>query len=322
MENSEDDYAYLTTKVLQIKNFPSDMTPLSVVLIGPSDFKEALDRKYLEQFLSEEINFPVTVYKLTPVGMNLWERICVLDNIRDKLWGIVVLQVSISNLSLGREHLKDDTSQHSRAALYCPTFVEEMARIGKKSPQWKYNYFIDFKRFFIARLPFFFLNITTGAPQYWKEFGTWGEQGEWREPTPDQWKKIVSRRVHRLKAYDTRHEENFQLYTRLIKHFQKNNFAQIVFLEGLINPKTKSSILSTPEIKKISEKYLTDMQEFSKKMQVSYWDLGEVVNFRASDFIDHVHIREVAARQRYTKALAIQLKDILLKLRQVKEKHP
>jgi len=310
MENSEDDYAYLTTKVLQIKSSAPDV--LNVVLMGASDFKEALDKKYLQQVLLEETGYPVVVHKLTVVGLNFWEEICILDNIHEKLRGVIVLPISASYLALGREYIQDDITKHLRTALYCPTFTKEMVRIGKKSPQWKGNYFLDHKRFFVVRLPFFLLNMVANSPKQWKEYGTWSEGGRWRRPTPDQWKGFVKRRITQLEHYNNRHEENFQLYERLVNRFQRNNQAQIVFLETVKNPTVESSILSNPEVKGAHEQYLGDIKEFSKKANIPYWDLE--VGLEPDDFIDHVHIKEPIARKRYTRALAVKLIDILLKL--------
>ncbi|MDM8559128.1 hypothetical protein [Candidatus Parabeggiatoa sp. HSG14] len=305
-----DDYAYLTSETLRIsKTAPPHP---SIILMGASNIQEAVYAKYLEKQLQEKLKQPITVYKLTAGGLFLREQICLLDKIRNRFQGIVVLQVTPTRrLAFDRGHLIENITGHSRLAMYCPKFDEEMRLAGVEPVKWKGNYFLDHYKFFMARLPALLKNIVTGPVQ-------WSPQNaeDWRPPTKKQWERSLKTLVQWQETYHENRDANFGVYKRLVQLLRENGI-EIAFLEGIRNPAAESIIFAKSSVVKIYNEYQSDVTKFAQNMKVPYWNLAKFANFKPEDFIDHIHLKRREARHRYTEILAIRIADMLSK--QLKE---
>jgi hypothetical protein len=304
MESQEDDYAYLTTKVLQIQSTPS--ANMKVAIIGNSAAQEAINTDYLEQSLQQKVQIPLTVYKLSVGGLFLWEQICILNNIRDQIHGVVVIQVQPTYLALDRAHLTGGITRHSRLAMYCPLFDQEMQLVGVEAPQWTNNYFIDYYKFFIARIHALMINLAKG-PVTWRSHNA----ETWRPPTPTQWNNSIEKISRWQKDYRQYRESNFLVYKRLIQYLQQKNDVRVVLLDATINPRAEAIILNDSKIRELYVEYQQDMEKFAQEMHVPFLDLGKDANLQADEFIDHVHLFKPSARRRYTEVLATQLVSII-----------
>ena len=308
-----DNYAYLTSETLRISKTAQPQQK-SIILMGASNIKEAVKAKYLERLLQDKTKQPITVYNLTAGGLFLWEEICLLDKIRNRFRGIVVLQIAPARrLALDRAHLKGSITRHSRLAMYCPKFDEEMRLAGVSKPQWIGNYFLDFYKFFVARLPALLKNLVNGPV-------TWHAQNaqNWRPPTQKEWKRSVDSIVKWQKTYHENRAINFEVYRRLIRYLRKSGI-EIAFLEVIRNPAAEAIIFAKPEVVKIYQEYQSDVIKFTQEMKIPYWDLAKFANLKQEDFIDQVHLKKDKARRRYTAILATRITDMLSTQKQFKE---
>jgi len=304
MEDPNDNYAYLTAKVLQMQRTPSINN--DVVIVGNSAAKEAIVANYLEQSLQQKMQIPFTVHKLSVGGLFLWEQICVLNNIRDQIHGVVIIQVQPTYLALDRDHLKGGITRHSRLAMYCPLFDEEMRLAGVEAPRWTNNYFLDHYKFFIARLHAFMINLVRG-PVTWRSH----DAETWRPPTPSQWDRAVKNITRWQKDYHKYRASNLEVYRRLIQYLQQKDDVRVVLLDATINPRAEAIIFKDLKIKELYVEYQQDMKNFAQEMHIPFLDLGNAEDFQAEDFIDHVHLSKPSARRRYTEALAVQLVNVI-----------
>jgi len=273
--------------------------------MGASNIKEAVKAKYLERLLQNKTKQPIKVYNLTAGGLFLWEEICILDKIRNRFRGIVVLQIAPRRLVLDRGHLKGGITRHSRLAMYCPKFDEEMRLAGVSKPQWIGNYFLDFYKFFVARLPALLKNLVIGPVQ-------WNPQNahKWRPPTQKQWEKSVNNLVKWQKTYHENRDANFEVYRRLIRYLRESGI-ETAFLEVTRNPAAEAIIFAKPDFVKIYQEYQSDVIKFAQEMKIPYWDLAKFADLKPKDFIDHVHLKKDKARRRYTAVLATRIIDML-----------
>jgi len=301
-----DNYAYLTSETLRISK-TAKSPQKNIVLMGASNIKEAVHAKHLEQLLQDKTKQPIKVYNLTAGGLFLWEEICLLDKIRNRFRGIVVLQITPTRrLALDRDHLsKGGITRHSRLAMYCPKFDEEMHIAGVSKPQWIGNYFLDFYKFFVVRLPALLKNVVTGPVQWSPQ-----QAHKWRPPTQKQWERSVNHLVKWQKTYHENRDTNFEVYRRLIRYLREDGI-ETAFLEAIRNPAAEDLIFAKPEVVKIYQEYKSDVIKFAQEMQIPYWDLAKFANFKSEDFIDTVHLKKDKARHRYTAVLATRITDML-----------
>lgn len=303
MEDEKDDYAYLTTEVLKIKY--NIHNGLGVIVVGNSASKEAVDAKYLAEQLSKKMSYPIPIRKLAVGGLFLVEEVCLLDNIDDTFQGIIVIQIEPPRLAFDKKVLKGGITKHSRLAMYCPAFDEEMKIAGVEPQHWLDNYFLDHYKFFVARLLAVLLNTLRG-PRHWDTYGS----DDWLVPTQTQWERAVTRFARWQDNYLENRGDNFGIYERIIQRLLKKNI-QVALLETTINPRTEELIYQTPEKKKLYEQYYAEVSQFAQKMGIPYWNFSVEANLKVEDFIDHIHISKPKARRRYTEALVNQLVSLL-----------
>jgi len=309
--NPGDEYACLTSEVLRVGRFPS--CDLTVAVIGSSTTREAIsDADHLEQLLLEKTKRSVTVYVLATGGLNHWEAVCVLDCIRDRFRGLVVLEVSPVKLSLERDHLRG-FAEKPRLALDSSAFDEEVRLAGLEVPRRVNNYFLDHYQFFVAR-PGALLNLVNGPVQPKFHFAE-----HWRPPTEQEWERAVRHLASWQKTYRDNRDANLGVYARLIRRLRERDGNDIVLLEAVCNPRASAVILSTPEAKQLHEEYKADITRFARENNVAYWDLSAAAQLVPEDFVDHHHIRSPEVRRRYTEALAARLGDRLIKSELMKE---
>jgi hypothetical protein len=308
LTDPSDDYAYLTSETLRIRKATSSRT--SVAVLGNSFFQEALEANYLKQELQDQTLQPITVYKLTAGGLFLWEELCILDNLPQQFQGMVILQMEPAFLSFERERLKGGITRHSRLALYCPAFDEEMQLAGVTPPQWTGNYFIDHYKFFVARLPALLKNLLTG-PVPWSDHNA----EQWRPPTKLQWERAVKNLGQWQQSYHAYRTANLGVYARLLQRLRSSGQIKVVLVEILINPRARSLILASSDTnsdtKSLYEEYQTDMKRFAQEMNVPYLDMTDTTELHADDFIDHIHLKSSQARKRYSAELARRLTEVL-----------
>jgi hypothetical protein len=306
-----DDYAYLTTETLRISKTAQPQQK-NIVLMGASNIKEAVHAKYLERLLQDKMKQPITVYNLSAGGLFILDQVCMLDKIRNRFKGITVLQIVRGHRHQGKRFLKEYITKHSRLALYCPKIDEEMRLAGISPPQWRGNYFLDFYKFFVARLPALLKNLVTGAVQ-------WSPQKahKWRPPTQKQWETAINLLVERQKTFHENREANFEVYRRLIKYLRDSDI-ETAFLKGIRNPAANATF-AKPEVAKIDQEYQSSVIKFTQKMKIPYWDLAKFANLKSEDFIDHVHLAKDKARRRYTALLATRIINMLNTQEQFKE---
>lgn len=309
INGSTDEYGYLTSEVLRIKLIHSQS--ISIALVGESSLREAIsDVTYLNQLVEKQIGQPVNSYDLMAGSLSHWEAVCILDNLNKNFRGVVVLYISPNALARENDYLAE-LVRYPRLALDCPSFEAEVRIAGLTIPKRFNNYFLNHYLFFIARQSAL-LNCITGQVQLERH-----KIALWESVMNSQrWQSAIQRVKQWLEGENYHHnrQANFGVYARLIQRLQQSKQIQVALVESIRNPKIESIIYATPAAKQLYNEYQMDMKEFVHKNNIVYWDIGKQIHLQPDDFVDHTHLKNHQARQRYTLAFAKLLAKRLLQI--------
>lgn len=309
INGATDEYGYLTSEVLRIKQTPAQQ--LSIALVGESSLREAIsDVTQLNHWVEEKIGQPVVSYDLMAGSLSHWEAVCILDNLNENFRGIVVLYISPNALARKNDYLAE-LVRYPRLALDCPSFDAEVRLAGLTVPKRFNNYFLSHYSFFIARQSAL-LNLITGQVQLERH-----KIARWESVMNQQrWQLAIQQVKQWLEGenYHYNRQANLGVYARLIQRLQQSKQIQVALVESVRNPKVESIIYATPAAKQLYDEYQIDVKKFVHKNNVFYWNIGKRVNLQPEDFVDHTHLKDHQSRQRYTLALAELLAERFIQI--------
>ncbi len=299
VRNDEDHYAGLTAEALHlgrtVPNAPS------VVLIGASSTREAFSTKAeLERLLLEETGESFAVYNLTSDGITHWEVGALWDIIGGKFPGMIVVEVSPLNLSRNPADL-EDMGRDWRFALDSPSFTEELRIAGVDIPERTGNYFLDHRRFFLAR-PVVLLNLLRG-PIAIKPH----RAEEWRTVSGAEFERAAARTGRWRETYRANREANVAVYDRLTARMTAGAEVKVLLVNSTRNPAADALNFATDEHRALLDAYEADAERLARGPGIDYADLRDEAALTPSDFVDASHIKSPEARSRYTRALAKHL---------------
>ncbi|MGE5608460.1 MAG: SGNH/GDSL hydrolase family protein [Bacillota bacterium] len=301
--NARDDSAHITAKVLGIQQ--SSWHGVSLVAIGDSMLREAVtSEEVLHKLLSKKTGRNVAVHLLTGGGFSHWHAMGLADCVRDRVRGVVLLEISLYNLSLPPAAWQE-VANEQRLALDSPAFDEEGRQLGMKVPHRHSNYFLNHFWFFAARTEAV-LNALTGPVPYAQHFA--GESRRWMRDRLLAAQSITNKWERR---YERNRDVNLAAYGRIIQHLRERNGITVVLLEGVQNPDNLRLAKDVATSKRIRDQYRADVSRFAKEANVPHWDLSEAADLRPTDFEDPSHISSPAARCRYTEVLAARVAELL-----------
>jgi hypothetical protein len=295
----EDEYAALTAQVMRIAR--TEAPCYRAVVVGDSAVREALSSPGdIQRALNEKLQKKVRVDLLTTGGLTPWEALMALDVMGDRFdGGLVVLQMAPQLLANGPD-MPRSLCTTPRVALSSAAFDRELRIWELAPPERTGNYFLDNYKFFAAR-PQAILNVARGPrelPPHMAE--------SWRPPAAVEWQRAVNNMVRWRDGYAANREANLGLYRRLIGDLQARSI-QVALAEDIINPRAEAAIKEIPEVWELLEQYGQDVAELARGSGVAHWNLRDEAGLVPEDFLDHTHLRNPAARQRYTDVLSQHL---------------
>lgn len=302
MENSFDQYTYLSAKILKQKNqvFNND----AVFIIGASSTHESfISESLLETMVMEKCSTKVSVNDYCAPGLWNWEMLAVVDMLPEHFNGLVILPSSLSRFSSQARREEEQAVKSPKIGFRSGLHDVTLQSAGHRIKRQTGNFFFDNYTFILVHLPYFFKNILTEKPVF--KLGYYGtipkiDSVTWNSTlVPNQ----------RLKAdFDSLVVSNaLQIYVSAFKEIKKRGNVEIVLLQDPINPR----FLETVPASGVFEKYQKVVKEFAAANGVEFWDLNDQMNFKDDDFYDHAHLRDSLVRYKYTKILSNSIAAVL-----------
>lgn len=302
LTSPSDEYAWLTVKALRIHG-SNDPTP-AVAVIGDSTTREAISgRSELEEALGRELGRPAHAYVLSGGGLRAWEAAALTDQLPGHFHGLVVLEISPEALCLDQQFL-GGLSHHPRLALDSAAFADELRIAGVRPRRRLGNYFLDHFEFFLAR-PRILVNLATHSIALHPHM-----VDHWREPTPQEWDRVISNMANWQADYAANHGANLAVYDRMIQRLRAGGIS-VALLEEVRNPRAEAQGYASAQARRMLEEYRTDVKRFADERGIAWWDLSKSASLLPDDFLDHTHLRSPAARQRFTRELAGRAAGVL-----------
>ncbi len=299
VRNDEDHYAGLTAQILHLGKTARRVP--SVVLIGASSTREAFSSTgELERSLLEETGEEFVVHNLTSDGITHWEAQGVWDFIGGKFPGMVVLEISPLNLSRSPADL-GDMGRDWRFALDSPSFDDELRIAGVTAPRRTGNYFLDHRRFFLAR-PIVLLNLFRG-PVTIKPH----RAEEWRRLSGPEFLRAATRAGRWRETYRENREANMAVYDRIVRRMTGAEGIKVLLLDSTRNPAADALNFASDEHRALLDTYHADAAQLARSPRVDYAGLRDEAGLTPADFVDASHVNNPDGRSRYTRALAKRL---------------
>lgn len=294
VKKSRDQYGHLTLNALRLRQSPPQED--CVVIIGDSMIYQAIPRpQSLEQDLRERIGGRVAVRTLAAGALTQWEAIVLTDSVQDWLHGVVVLEITPFNLSMGGNAQRERIAQ-PRLAIDSPSLLDETRRAGQAPRRALGNYFLDHYSFFATRVDSpFQLPAWYSYPKH--GLRTW---------TDAQWSASEPRFTSWVKGFERESPHNLEIYGRMIARLKQNPRIKVALLEGAENPRNQELAGRAAYAK-----YRMVVTEFARREGVPYLDISAAAQLEASDFADYAHLASSKARARYAKALAEGLAEVM-----------
>ena len=304
VEDSNDEYAFLTADILRIQENPPEI-PV-VLYFGTSSLREALtSRGHLEELLQERMGRKIKVFNLTAGGLTHWEISAMLDSTLNLVHGVVVLPCSPAVLTEYKDRLSEITDS-PRLALRSPSLEKERSLIGLdlRGPG-SGNFFRDNYQFFVARLvPMLKYSI---KGRQWRDFHA-GDK--WRDPNEAELRRFIEVRALWVARMSECGDFNAEAYQRLLDRLEKKPNLHISLLENVANPKTNDWVRSLPGYEAAQATYEGYVDRFLAGERRSFHNYETTLDLKPEDFKDTVHFKNPHSRERFTELLADDLAAI------------
>lgn len=299
MTSPSDEYAYLTHRSLRYGLEPP-AEPM-VVLIGSSNLREAItDEPDIEQRLEAETGRRFSAAVMAAGGLTHWDAMMLLDQFRGGARGIVLLEISSRMLARGRAQLTG-TYERPRLALRSPTLEDEATRVGSAARDGTGSYFVDFRRFFLAR-PKAMANALSGAPRRKLHM-----TDTWRPPTDAEWEgRIIPNAGRWVSEYAEHSRANLDAIERLIVAL-RDGWWRVAIVVAQDNPRVEREVLADQAAANAMTAFRADLDDLSRRAGTPVWWLREPASLAEADYFDHTHLIGPEPRARFTEALCERL---------------
>lgn len=266
-----------------------DQSPSKVVVVGASSLRVAIKEKTLSSILGPSL----PVFELCTGAQTFSDTATLLDIIPDGSYGIVVIGVGPGRFAQSTELL---ASRAITPALAIRTsFLDnELIRIDETPPSRSTNYFLDNRHYFLTRYRFVYRNLLVGPPtEKFKQLGS----------TPLKEKENQERSLkvsQRYKESDLYHDFNSSMLKRVIDKLKNRTKMEVALLETLM----KESFVADYLGEDFLHEHKKRNRQFANDLGISYWDIGDAIEFSEDDFYDYTHLRSHDAANKFTSELA------------------
>ncbi len=299
MRNPSDESAIVTQKALNLRNEPSP--PLSVIFIGASTLREGLvSEEYISHWLTSQFQTKIIVSKITAPGMRPWEIAGLIDCIPQNYKGIVVISIS---LEYNPNELKNKKGLTTRFGIPSHSFDAELRKVGVDPPYRTGIYFIDYFDYLATHSRSFIKSLVFGpvVPLSYLKDG--------KTITKKRVKLYHKRARRKARNYLAYGRKNFASLSRIFKQLKRDGL-YLVYLHPTRNLDLLDQANQSVFKENVVEKIDKDLEKFTNKRGVEYWNFNIKGLFKHQDFSDSCHLSNQSARMRFSKLIMIKLERI------------
>lgn len=304
MASHTDSYASLTGRTFKhrFEGFKDN----SVIIIGSSAIQHGFrDSDVIERDVKELKPIDVHVVKFIGLGISMWEMLDILGEVKGPTNGVVVLGLSPAAFS-HEDSSVEDLIEHPRLPFISEPYAEEIRKQGIALPRRTGIYFFDHSGFFTARIRCT-LNLLTG-PRVLRR----NHDVHVKLPDAGAWDRAMVTVGNRLQEYDENSPKMYKLLGDIIDVVRAKGKNHVVVVEPPMNPKAIAEMHAEP----IFEKFRRDMRAFAKKHGIEFWDLAVEAKLDPADFADWYHLHDTPSRERYTRAFARHIAELMTEPRE------
>jgi len=309
MTNEFDKHTQVTSQALAIRH--SDAP--DVVILGASLTVRCIEsEELLADYVAERSGGMPLIYDMSADGQSTWEMAALVDRLRPRFDGVLVLGVSFGQLSLGLTGGHDGyyssltkIADNPRFGITSEAFDNEARLAGLNVPYRTGVYALDNINFLVARRYAIARNLIKGPP-------TNGDplNAPWvpHVNRPEYWQKEIAELPKKINHYESNVHTNLEVIGRFIRELKTRGDASFILLEPPINPGWYSERTSADFFKR----YHNDLRRFAAEHGMSFLPISKETALLPTDFVDYEgHIGTRSARERCTKTLASRVSEVL-----------
>jgi hypothetical protein len=306
MADPLDDYADVTLNAIRIRH---SVDPRFLVFItGASVLMSAMDDRALyERAIGDAIGEPVALHDLTAAALRSWESMNLLDMaIPEGTRGVVVLDMTMSHLSLGREALQELLDQ-PRVGFSGAAFEQEVRTLGLDVPRKTGVHFIDHFGFFASRLKLL-ANLVTGPI----------DRGRHPFEKPLSAERLAERFNgvrQRMLGYEANREANAAMYARFVRMIRGRGRYEVLLVAPPYNPAQIDRIASAER----RADYLRFARDMAAELDVTFYDPNPQLDAVDAEFVDYGHVRAPALRKRYSDLLRAKIIELARSMKEAQQ---
>ena len=310
MTHELDTHARVTSKALAIRH---SEVPDVVILGASMTIRCVTSEENLADLVAEGWGEKPLVYDMATDAQTTWEMAALVDRLRPRFDGVLVLGVSAGLLSHGATDGGYSSLakivDHPRLGFTSEAFDNEARIAGLKVPYRIGVYSLDNLVFLLARRYQVARNLIKGAPTYGDPLNApWMS----RVNRPEYWQQEISRLPGLIKGYESNIEVNFAVIGRFATELKKSGDASFILLEPPINPRWYGERTGA----KFFKRYHDDLRRFADEHGMVFLPISEEASLLPTDFVDYEgHIGTFEARERCTKTLASRVSEVLIERR-------
>ncbi len=295
MMDPTDDYGRLTQMVL--RGADALGTQANVWILGASDTREMLMTEAELNHRVEQFPGGTRVVTLCADGLLLEERAAIIDRLRPRTAGAIVLGINLGQFCRPAADL-EGVAERYRLGFRSVVFDEEAGRIGARMPPATGHFSYDNRMFFLRRLA---RMVRLGPPPEYQDHRSQARAGMRVDPWP-------FRRMRRFSSEEF--DRRAGLISRLAARNRQAGGPPVVLLEiptmDYVDPG-----ISGPNRTAELGVYRAAVRRLAEREGLHYLDPAATVPLRRDDFADFAHIGDDGARARFSEEFLRQLRPIL-----------
>ncbi len=290
--------AYTSLIATRLKYLPS--THKGIILVGTSSVRNSIQNfDHVGLQLSSGTGLPTKFYMLSTPGQTLWESGMILDFLPTQYHGVVILSISLSRLSWGRDTL-ENYYKTPKLALNSAFLFNETKLAGIAIRKHSGIFLMDHRNLF-----FKFGLILAKAVIGWHPKNLHFNSKYGQNPnTEKNWKNYRKQLNNDKKLFTENSAYNLDVLSRIIRQL-KDKDIPVILLESTLHPRAYE-IMGSEYFQ-----YRQKIEEFANRQNVPYWNLNKEAKLSAADFMDFSHMSNPNARKRYQQVFVQHLAELI-----------
>ncbi|MCH9670398.1 MAG: hypothetical protein K0U93_03015 [Gammaproteobacteria bacterium] len=285
VKNDRDDYGYLTSKVISIRQAATVQKGFAV--LGASCIQSGVTTGAELTRLAQMSDPEVRGFDLGSSDQSFWESFAVLDHIAPRFSGVALLGINPWRLRRMGETTKDFVDS-PRLGIVSEYIESRLAKIDAVAPRRTGFYVYDNRKFLLARLRNVPRNLFWGAIHEIDEV----------EPRVLRWDGVIEGTRKQQVNFDEEATAALQQLDGLITDMRARGI-DFVMVDAPIAPDFPAASVGDDFYAAYRERIRT----FAAERNIRFWDANVEANLVKGDFADWCHMSQGPGRQRMTNAL-------------------